>query len=147
MPRPNLADRLRPLRRLAQPFEAAETRWFGRSVLSVLFRQPVLVLETRGRRSGRARRTTLAYREVDGVLVVVGGAGGQRRTPDWVANLRADPAVQVTRRWRTAPMVAEELLGDARQAMWDRLLPQLPMIATYERRAGHPIPVVTLRER
>jgi hypothetical protein len=43
--------------------------------------------------------------------------------------------------------VAEELLGDARQAMWDRLLPQLPMIATYERRAGHPIPVVTLRER
>lgn len=41
---------------------------------------------------GMVRGTTLAFhRPSDGSLVVVGGAGGQARTPDWVANLRASP--------------------------------------------------------
>lgn len=79
-------DRLRPVRRFARPFEAAQVRRFGRSLLSVSFRTPVLVLHTTGRRSGRPRRTTLAFkRSEDGSLVVVGGAGGQARLPDWVA--------------------------------------------------------------
>jgi deazaflavin-dependent oxidoreductase (nitroreductase family) len=141
----NLADRIRPLRRFGGRFEVAEARWFGRSVLSVLFRQPVLVLQTTGRRSGKRRRTTLAYREVAGDLVVVGGAGGQTAIPDWVANLRADPGVVVTRKRRTSAMRATELVGADRQAMWDRLLPELPMMATYEARAGRPIPIVVLR--
>ncbi|MDQ2648262.1 MAG: nitroreductase family deazaflavin-dependent oxidoreductase [Actinomycetota bacterium] len=144
--RRNLADRIRPLRRIAGRVETLEAKWLGRSILSIVMRQPVLVLETTGRRSGKRRSTALAFREVDDVLVVVGGAGGQTAVPDWVLNLRADPNVVVTRRRRTMPMVARELAGDERTAMWDRLLPQLPMIATYEERAGRPIPVIELSE-
>lgn len=132
---------------MAGRFEVAETRWFGRSLLSVAFRQPVLVLESTGRRSGKRRSTTLAYRDLDGQLVVVGGAGGQTTTPDWVANVRANPAVVVTRRRRSTPMLARELSGAERAAMWERLLPMLPMIATYEERAGRPIPVIVLSPR
>jgi deazaflavin-dependent oxidoreductase (nitroreductase family) len=139
-----LADRIRPLRRFAGRVESAQVRWFGSSVLSVVFRQPVLLLETTGRRSGRRRRTTVAYRELEGDLVVVGGAGGQTRAPDWIANLRADPAVFVTRRRRTSPMVARVLEGEERQATWDALAPTWPIITKYERRAGRPIPVVRL---
>jgi hypothetical protein len=45
-----LARALRSLRRAARVLEAAQVRRFGRSAVSVLFRTPVLVLETTGRR-------------------------------------------------------------------------------------------------
>src|SRR5690606_16106134 len=73
----NLADLIRPVRRLAGRVESAEVRWFGHSILSILFRQRVLVLETMGRKTGARRRTVVAYREAGGQVVVVGGAGGQ----------------------------------------------------------------------
>jgi deazaflavin-dependent oxidoreductase (nitroreductase family) len=124
--------------------ETAEVRWFGRSIVSVVARQQVLVLTTTGRRSGKVRRTTVAYTEVGGQIVVVGGAAGQTRPPDWVANLAADPLVEVTIRRATAPMRAMVLVGDARRRVWDAVLPRWPFIANYEARAGYEIAVVVL---
>lgn len=140
-----IADLIRPLRRFAGRIEALEVRWLGFSVLSVLFRQRVLVLETTGRRSGKQRRTTVAYRLLDGHPIIVGGAGGQSQRPDWVANLVADPNVVVTRDRRTTPMTATVLDGADRRAAWGRLVPDWPIIAKYEARAGRPIPVIRLR--
>ncbi|MEX2293235.1 MAG: nitroreductase/quinone reductase family protein [Acidimicrobiales bacterium] len=145
--RRNRYDRLRTLRRLARPIEAAQVRVLGGSALSVLLRTPVLVLITTGRRSGAARSTTLAYHRLDaGNLVVVAGAGGQRRLPDWVANLRADgSAAMVVRRTRF-DVRAAELLGDDRVATWNELRRVWPQIDTYERRAGRDVPVFRLRK-
>jgi len=143
----NVWDRLRAVRRLAGPIEAAQVRRFGRSILSTLFRTPVLVLETSGRRSGKARRTTLAYhRDRDGTLLVVGGAGGQTRIPDWVANLRADARAAVVVERERRAVFAAELTGTARAAVWGELLRTFPNIETYERRAGRPAPVFRLAE-
>src|SRR5688572_18583150 len=106
----NLADRLRPLRRLVGPIEAAQVRRFGRSGLSVVFRTPVLALDTTGRRTGATRTTPLAYhRAEDGTLLVVGGAGGQTTTADWVRNLRAHPDATVTVDRRRRRVCAVEL--------------------------------------
>ena len=136
---------MRWLRRLLQAVEVAQVRWLGASALSAAFRTPVLVLHTTGRRSGRSRTTVLAvHEEPDGSLLVVGGAGGQVRTPDWVANLRADPAVEVTYRRRRRPVVAEELAGAARDEAWRRLVTIWPRIERYQRRAGRRVPIVRL---
>ena len=54
-----------------------------------------LLLVTRGRRSGKLRRTALAYGEDDGRHVVVASNGGAERHPGWYLNLVHDPAVQV----------------------------------------------------
>jgi F420H(2)-dependent quinone reductase len=144
--RRNLMDRLRPVRRALRGIEAAQVRWFGRSALSTAFRTSVLVLETVGRRTGRSRGTTLAYhRLADGALVVVGGAGGQRRVPDWVANVRADPDVHVTVDRHRMPMIAVELVEDERRRAWDEARAVWPQIERYERRAGRPVPVFRLR--
>lgn len=141
----NLADRMRPLRRLVGPIEAAEIRRFGRSGLSLAFRTPVLVLETTGRRSGAPRGTPLAFHHgAEDTLLVVGGAGGQTTTADWVRNLRAHPdAVAVVDRQRR-PVCAVELAGPERAATWAELVEVWPRIATYERRAGRPLPVIGL---
>lgn len=120
-------------------------RWFGRSAMSLAFRTPVLVLHTTGRRSGRERSTPLAYhRDGDGSLLVVGGAGGQARTPDWVANLRAEPSAAVTVDRRRSSITAVELVGDEHAATWPRLEQVWPQIASYARRAGRPVPVFRL---
>ena len=146
MARRNLGDRLRPLRRLTGPVEAAEVRRFGRSVLSVLYRTPVLVVETTGRRSGRTRRTTLAYhRHEDGSLLVVAGAGGQTRTPDWVHNLRSEPRCAVIVDRVRREVVATELTGDERTSVWSELQTVFPRIDQYQRQAGRPVPVFRLR--
>jgi deazaflavin-dependent oxidoreductase (nitroreductase family) len=138
----NAMDSLRPLRRLQGRLEAAQVRRFGDSALSVLFRTPVLVLVTTGRRTGRRRQTTVAYHRMDdGALIVVGGAGGQRREPDWVANLRADPAATVVVDRRMVDVVARELAGEERSAVWTVAREVWPRIEAYERRAGRPVPV------
>ena len=146
MARRNLGDRLRPLRRLAGPVEAAEVRRFGRSVLSTMYRTPVLVLETTGRRTGRVRRTTLAYhRDEERSLLVVGGAGGQTRVPDWVHNLRAEPRCAVTVDRIRREVTATELTGDERRLVWAMLRDPFPRIDQYQRQAGRPVPVFRFR--
>lgn len=60
----------------------------------------IMVLRTRGRRSGRVREAPLGYVIRDGAVYCVAGYG--RPTP-WFRNLMADPAVEVilpTRRFR-----------------------------------------------
>lgn len=147
-----IADRLRPVRRWAAPVEAAEIRWFGRSILSTTFRTPALVLETTGRRSGLRRRTPLACHRLDGDgglvrYAVVAGAGGQTAIPDWVANLRAEPHVVVHVGRRSFPAVAREVTDDERRLLFDHLVALWPRIRDYERRAGRSVPVIVLDQQ
>lgn len=141
-PRRNLYDRLRPLRRLVRPIEAAQVRRLGKSLLSIAFRTPVLVLHSTGRLSGIVRSTTLAFHRLDDEsLVLVGGADGQARTPDWVAN----PPGQLGRRHLRRP---ESRQRPCPGAQWSRTrghaagAPEgLAQIDTYEKRAGRDVPV------
>jgi len=107
----------------------------------------MLLLTTRGRRTGLPRTVALAYAELDGALHLVGGDHGSDRDPGWVENLRAEPeAVVELGRRRLAARAA--LLGDAERAvLWPRLAERLPAIDLYRARAGRPIPVVRLALR
>ncbi|HEV2768146.1 MAG TPA: nitroreductase/quinone reductase family protein [Acidimicrobiales bacterium] len=131
---------------MAKAVEAAQVRRFGRSAVSVVFRTPVLVLETIGRRSRAKRSTTLAFKRLDdGTLLVVGGAGGQARVPDWVANLRANPQAVAWVDRAPLPVLAVEMTGADRQEAWRHLCEVWPRIDRYERRAGRRVPVFRLR--
>ena len=147
-PRRSWADRIRPLRRLVGPIESAQVRRFGRSGLSVIFRTPVLVLETVGRRTGATRSTPLAYHRCgDGSLVLVAGAGGQTQLPDWVANLRANPDVIVVIDRTRVALQAVELRGADHDSMWTEISRVSSRIDVYARRAGRRAPVFRLEPR
>lgn len=123
-------------------------RRFGHSLLSLVFRTPVLVLTTTGRVSGMARDTPLAYlSDGEDRLLVVGGAAGQARLPDWVANLRADSSVEVTIDGTTRPMHAVELSGTERDDAWVRAVARWPRVERYQARAGRAVPMVRLVPR
>ena len=56
---------------------------------------PILILTTRGRKSGEERLRPLIFGEENGRYVVVASQGGAPSHPDWYLNLSADPNVHV----------------------------------------------------
>lgn len=56
---------------------------------------PTLLLTTRGKKSGAARRTALIYGRDGDDYVVMASYGGAPAHPDWYLNLDADPEVVI----------------------------------------------------
>jgi deazaflavin-dependent oxidoreductase (nitroreductase family) len=103
-----------------------------------------LLLVTRGRRSGKLRRTALAYGEHDGRYVLVASNGGAQRHPDWYLNLVEDPVVQVQVRDDRFAARAREATADERPALWRLMTSIGPDLDDYQRKSGREIPVVIL---
>jgi deazaflavin-dependent oxidoreductase (nitroreductase family) len=103
-----------------------------------------LLLVTRGRSSGKLRRTALAYGEHDGRYVVVASNGGAARHPDWYLNLVRDPLVQVQVRDDRFAARARDATADKRPALWKLVTSLSPVLDDYLRRSGREIPVVIL---
>ena len=137
-----LADRLRWYWKIQSRIDSLQVRWIGTSLLAVILRSPVLLLESTGRRSGRRRRSPVMYWRHAGDLFIGGGAAGMTRV-DWVANVRADPHATAWVRRRRMPVVVHELEGidydEARSQAFERW----PRAAKYER-SGRPIPYFRL---
>jgi deazaflavin-dependent oxidoreductase (nitroreductase family) len=103
-----------------------------------------LLLVSRGRRSGKLRRTALAYGEHDGRYIIVASNGGARRHPDWYANLVEDPAVHVQVRDDRFAARARDARPDERPALWKLMTSLSPVLDDYQRTSGREIPVVIL---
>jgi deazaflavin-dependent oxidoreductase (nitroreductase family) len=134
----------RALRRRNNRIDVFFQRRFGRSLSSLVSGLPMLLLTTRGRRSGLPRTVALAYAEIDGALIVAGGDHGSDRDPHWVLNLAAEPAVEVEVGRRRSAARAEIVSGAQRDALWTRVATQLPTVALYRERTAREIPLVRL---
>ena len=105
---------------------------------------PTLLLTTRGRKSGKLRRTALIYGRDDGSYVVVASIGGAPKHPSWYLNLEADPQVRL----QVGP---EEMIGQARIAtggererLWQQMAEIWPQYDQYQKKTRREIPVVVL---
>ena len=56
---------------------------------------PVVIFTTRGRKSGKIRKTPLMRVEHDGAYAMVASQGGSPKHPVWYHNLKADPEALV----------------------------------------------------
>jgi deazaflavin-dependent oxidoreductase (nitroreductase family) len=105
----------------------------------------ILILTTRGRRSGEARDRPLIFREIDGDYVIVASNGGTPDHPAWFRNLQANPddvEIQVKAdRFEVRPRVAE---GAERERLWAAMNEVWPHYAEYQERTDRQIPVVVL---
>ena len=57
--------------------------------------RPVVILTTVGAKTGAVRKTPLMRVEHDGQYAVIASQGGAPEHPQWYANLRANPLVQL----------------------------------------------------
>jgi deazaflavin-dependent oxidoreductase (nitroreductase family) len=113
-------------------------RFYGRDAL---------LLTTRGRRSGKLRRTALYYGEDAGRYVLVGSDGGKQSDPAWCHNIAANPAVVVQARGDTFGAVARVADEAERPRLWELMVEIFPTYADYERKAKRELPVVVLERR
>ena len=99
-----------------------------------------LLLTTRGRRSGKLRRTALWYVPCGDRYLLVGSSA----EPAWVRNVRANPAVVVQVRAESFAALARLARAAARAAGWARLTTAIPKYAGYQARSSRELPVVIL---
>ena len=129
-----------PLHRLL--FRLSNGRLLGR-----LEGHGVLVLVTRGRRTGKPRSSPLMYFQFEGSadLIVVASNYGLDHHPAWYLNAAADPNVSVETKGETFPATARITHGDERAALFDKVAAANPRFARYRVATDRQIPVVALR--
>lgn len=104
----------------------------------------ILVLTTRGRKTGRATSVPLLYVEDGGRLYIVASFGGSDTPPGWYKNLLAQPEVEVERDSGRGRYRARSLGAAESGPIWPKLLAIWPAYADYQKRTTRVIPVVEL---
>jgi F420H(2)-dependent quinone reductase len=105
---------------------------------------PVVVVTNLGAKSGKVRKTPLMRVEHDGSYAAIGSKGGAVRDPLWVANLRANPHVEVQDGPVRRDMTAREVTGGERAIWWERSVAAYPPYADYQKKTDRVIPVFVL---
>lgn len=105
---------------------------------------PLLLLTTRGRRSGRSYLNPVAYLKDGDRYVVFASYQGAPEHPDWFENLMAYPETTIEVGTETLSVRAVVLEGAERDALWARQVAAHPRFGDYATRTSRVIPVVAL---
>jgi deazaflavin-dependent oxidoreductase (nitroreductase family) len=107
---------------------------------------PLLLLHTRGAKSGQERVNPMMYRALDGDSVAVfASKGGAPTNPDWYHNVVANPEVTAEIGTETRTFRARVAAGDERGGIWTKQKQDYPGFAEYEEKApNREIPVIIL---
>lgn len=105
---------------------------------------PVMILTTKGARSGKLRKTPLMRVEHNGAYAAVASLGGSPSNPMWYYNAVANPHVELQDGPVKADMVAREVTGDEKAVWWQRSVEAFPDYADYQRKTDREIPVLVL---
>ena len=104
----------------------------------------VVILTTKGAKSGKVRKAALMRVEHDGSYAVVASMGGAPKNPVWYYNLVAHPRVEFQDGPVKQDMVARELTGEEKAVWWDRSVAAFPNYADYQTKTECEIPVFVL---
>ena len=134
----------------------ASWQWFGR-IHSAAYRatagrlggrlagRDMLLLTTRGRRSGEPRTTPLSYFRDGHNFVVVASNNGGPRDPAWWLNLEQTPRATIQIGREVREVVASRATPEEWATLWPRVKEYNPFYGVYEQITTRDIPVVILR--
>jgi deazaflavin-dependent oxidoreductase (nitroreductase family) len=106
-----------------------------------------LLLTTRGRKTGKLRRTALIYgRDRDRYLIVASN-GGAKKHPTWYLNLAANPDVTVQVEADVFPARAVAATPAEKPPLWKLMAEIWPDYDRYQAKTSRDIPVVILERR
>jgi deazaflavin-dependent oxidoreductase (nitroreductase family) len=104
----------------------------------------VLILTTKGRRSGKPRPMPLIYGKHGDAHLVVASKGGSDAPPAWYLNLDADPEVEVQVRGDKFKARARTATPEEKPELWKIMTAEWPDYDAYQQRTERQIPVVVL---
>jgi deazaflavin-dependent oxidoreductase (nitroreductase family) len=104
----------------------------------------VVVLTTRGARTGLLRKTPLMRVALGGTYAAVASMAGADRHPAWYTNALASPAVELRDGDQVLDLVAREVTGPERARWWSLACTVFPSYAGYQSRTRRRIPLLVL---
>ena len=106
--------------------------------------RPVIVVTSRGAKSGKLRKTPVMRVEHEGRYAAVASQGGAPKHPLWYYNLLADSRVEIQDGTVKSDMAARLLTGDEKAEWWERAVAAYPDYADYQKKTDRVIPVFVL---
>ncbi len=107
----------------------------------------VILLTTRGAKSGKLRKVPLMRVEHEGEYAIVASLGGAPKHPVWYFNVQADPHVELQDGTVTNDYDAREITGEEKALWWKRAVDAFSDYADYQRKTDREIPVFVLAPR
>ena len=106
----------------------------------------VLILTTKGRKSGKILSAPLGYFERDGGYIIVASNNGASNSPSWYHNIKANPDdVKIQVKDKKMKVKPEIILGEARRPLYDWIVSIAPNYGEYEKTTTREIPLVFLK--
>lgn len=106
--------------------------------------RPLMLLTTKGAKSGVWRRTVLLYGEQGDRVIIVASKGGHPQHPAWYVNLREHPEVYVQVHERRFRAIARTAAPAEKPELWELMAGIWPDYLDYQEKTDRDIPVVIL---
>ncbi len=106
--------------------------------------QTLLLLHTKGAKSGQERVNPVAYTKDGDKLVIIASKGGAPINPDWYHNVVANPQVTVEVGADQFPVNATVAEEPERSRLYDQMAAMMPGFADYKVKTTRKIPVIVL---
>jgi len=106
--------------------------------------QPVVIVTTKGRRTGRLRKTPLMRVEHEGNYAIVASMGGAPKHPVWYLNILEHPHVQLQDGEHVQDYFARVVSDAEKERWWARAVEVWPAYDEYQAGTDREIPVVVL---
>jgi deazaflavin-dependent oxidoreductase (nitroreductase family) len=103
---------------------------------------PVVIVTTRGNRSGKIRKMALMRVEHEGEYALVASMGGAPKNPVWYYNIKASPdRITIQDGPQPHDFRVREIRGDEKAEWWERAVAAYPPYADYQKKTDRQIPV------
>jgi F420H(2)-dependent quinone reductase len=104
---------------------------------------PIVIVTTRGRKSGKVRKFAVMRVEHGGQYAIVASRGGAPSHPNWYHNLVANPSEVMIQDGPTPhDYELHEATGDEKAAWWERAVAAYARYADYQKKTERQIPVL-----
>ena len=108
---------------------------------------PILLLTTKGRKSGEPRTIPIIFTSHRDSFVIIASKGGAPTHPKWYLNVLDDPHVQVQVRADKFDAIARTAEPPEREQLWGEAVKVWPNYDIYQSRTSRIIPVVVIERK
>ncbi len=143
--RPFSARFIATVLRIFSKIHVAAYHWTGGMIGGSIFGNQMLLLTTTGRKTRQSRTTPVAYLTDGDAIIIIGGAAGAAKHPDWWLNLQSHPEAQIQVRRRKLRVRATKAILEEQQHLWRRYPAQHVLFELMQKHVSREIPVVLLR--
>jgi deazaflavin-dependent oxidoreductase (nitroreductase family) len=105
---------------------------------------PILLVTTKGRRSGGTRTIPIIFTQHGASWIIIASKGGSPTHPAWYLNVRDEPRVQVQVKGDLYEAVARTAGPGERERLWSEAVKTWPRYDVYQSLTTRQIPVVVL---